>query len=128
MQELRTVHFRYPPCFEPLKNDPKKDPAKVSFKFQCFANGFFSYMKLHGICPNLTALVVGCYWEDKGILKNPRNQHHPRHFLVKGYQTDALEPNTTIGVPVPAWLLRQNQPVSDILDCNHERKRIGDQA
>ena len=128
MRELRIVHLRYHPYFEPEGNDSTKRSCEITSEFQCFADNFFQYLDRHGICPKLTALVIGCSWEDKSVLKDPRNYHNPRHCFIKGHQKDVLGRSAAIGVPVPAWQFRQAQSASGILDLDPECIWIGGQA
>ena len=131
MPSLRTVHFRYL-RYRELDEDHQylhKLPAEINWEIQRFANAFLQYPECESMCPNLTAVVLGCHRDV--YVEDPRDRdyyHVPRHCFVRGRQTDPLGRSTAIAVPVPACLLRQTQPISSILDLDPGCKWVGGQA
>lgn len=84
-------------------------------------------MDTHAMCPMLNALVLGMFWDIDTHKREPYFYHVPRYCFIKGYQIDVLGRKTAVAVPVPAYALRQAQPISGILDLDSECERVGAQ-
>jgi hypothetical protein len=130
MEDLRLVHFRFPRTgsTDTEEAEFERNPAHIAWMMQRFCNAVFEHMESNRLCPSLTAIVVGVHFDPTGLpsyLDYDGTWYFTRHCFIRGYQTDALNRRTVVGVPVPASKILELEPDCDLLDYDPECDWVG---
>lgn len=126
MPGLRVVHFRYSHiAHENSHLESNISQTDATFYIQRFVNAFFAWLHEHNACPKLKGVILGMYCDPEHILYDEDGQALRRHCYVKGRQTDVFGREIVVGVPVPAYMIRELEPDCDLLNFDPKGKWSG---
>ncbi|KAF2638100.1 hypothetical protein P280DRAFT_432294 [Massarina eburnea CBS 473.64] len=122
LYDLRVVHFRISPD-DLLLSAIKYSEDEVTCTAQRFANSVFAHMEEQGVCSKLQVVIVGCFNRDEN--SSVSDFQIPRHCFVKRHQCDSFQQIVVVGVPIPAYMIRQLEPECDLLDFDFDCDWVG---